>query len=124
MYSPIYTLYLYLLGSRYRRECTSGYIPQDIHCCFVFDNQFEFARFLHRQSQSVSKRLYVCASRISDVPCGALSVWDVAKVGMFLGLTKKKGRKFVGKKPELYEMLSGEYEMQDRLFNRHHFTPS
>ena len=30
---------------------------------------------------------------------------------MFLGLTKKKGRKFVGKKPELYEMLSGEYEM-------------
>ena len=45
------------------------------------------------------------------MPCDALSVWDVAKVGMFLGLTKKKGRKFVGKKPELYEMLSGEYEM-------------
>ena len=61
---------------------------------------------------NMKARLFVCASRISDVPCGALSVWDVAKVGMFLGLTKKMGRKFVGKKPKLYEMLSGEYEKQ------------
>ena len=45
--------------------------------------RLEFARFLHRQSQSVSKRLLVCASHFFVGSENSFSAWDVAKVGKF-----------------------------------------
>ena len=50
--------------------------------CFVFDYQLEFAKFLHRQNQSVQKTpVYVCArSLLSDALSAPFRGVDDAKV--------------------------------------------
>ena len=51
--------------------------------CFVFDNQFEVAKFLWRQNQSVQLRLIMYMSA-QPLPIGAFGTGiDIAKV-MFL----------------------------------------
>ena len=53
--------------------------------CFVFDNQFEVAKFLWRQNQSVQKRLLPLCMPAQPLPIGAFGMGiDVTNVTLYV----------------------------------------
>ena len=43
--------------------------------CFVFDNQFEVARFLLRQTKAFRKRLLLCMCPAAENPLAGMYLW-------------------------------------------------
>ena len=43
--------------------------------CFVFDNQFEVARFLLRQTKAFRKRLLLCMCPAAENPLAGMFLW-------------------------------------------------
>ena len=68
--------------------------PEGIHRCFVFDQPIEFARFLNRQNQSVSKRLLcTCTPPVPTARYGSTGVGKRCKYTVFSANSDYKRKK-------------------------------